>query len=88
MRKRALGDVKAHLSELVDAIEHRGARFLITRHGKPAAAMVPIQEVHRAGPETPAARRRSSVEVERFLESFGKASARDSAVAQLRRDRR
>ncbi|HEY4016456.1 MAG TPA: type II toxin-antitoxin system prevent-host-death family antitoxin [Polyangiaceae bacterium] len=34
---------KAHLSELVDAAEHHGKRILILRHGKPAAAIVPVE---------------------------------------------
>jgi len=87
MRKRALADVKTHLSELVDAVEHRGARFVITRHGKAAAALVPIDALQKPAAE-PASARRSRADVERFLASFGTATARDSAVAQLRRDRR
>jgi prevent-host-death family protein len=42
MRKTSLADAKAHLSELVDEAERRGKRILILRHGKPAAALVPI----------------------------------------------
>ena len=42
MRKTSLAEAKAHLSELVDEAEHRGKRILILRHGKPAAAIVPV----------------------------------------------
>lgn len=42
MRTTSLVSAKAHLSELVDAAEHRGRRILILRHGKPAAAIVPV----------------------------------------------
>ena len=35
MRQTPLAKAKAHLSELVDAAEHRGQRTLILRHGKP-----------------------------------------------------
>jgi prevent-host-death family protein len=42
MKKASLVHAKAHLSELVDAAEHRGQRVLILRHGKPAAAIVPV----------------------------------------------
>jgi prevent-host-death family protein len=42
MRKTSLADAKAHLSQLVDDAEQRRARILILRHGKPAAAIVPI----------------------------------------------
>ncbi len=47
VRQTPLAKAKAHLSELVDAAEHRGQRTLILRHGKPAAALVPV-EVARA----------------------------------------
>jgi len=43
MQKTSLVNAKAHLSELVDAAEHRGQRILILRHGKPAAAIVPVR---------------------------------------------
>jgi prevent-host-death family protein len=43
MRKTSLAEAKAHLSELVDEAEHRGRRILILRHGKPAAAIVPVE---------------------------------------------
>lgn len=42
MEKRSFADVKAHLSEVVDQAEHRGKKILILRHGKPAAAIVPV----------------------------------------------
>lgn len=42
MRTTSLVAAKAHLSELVDAAEHRGVRILILRRGKPAAAIVPV----------------------------------------------
>lgn len=42
MTKRSLADTKAHLSELVDEAEHHGKKIVILRHGKPAAAIVPI----------------------------------------------
>lgn len=42
MRTTSLVHAKAHLSSLVDEAEHRGRRILILRHGKPAAAIVPV----------------------------------------------
>lgn len=42
MRKASLVEAKTHLSELVDEAEHHGERTLILRHGKPAAAIVPV----------------------------------------------
>jgi prevent-host-death family protein len=42
MRRTSVADAKAHFSELVDLAEHKGQRVLILRHGKPAAALVPV----------------------------------------------
>ena len=42
MKKTSLAKAKARLSALVDAAEHRGVRIVILRHGKPAAALVPV----------------------------------------------
>jgi prevent-host-death family protein len=36
---------KTHLSELVDLAEHKRQPVLILRHGKPAAALVPVDLV-------------------------------------------
>jgi prevent-host-death family protein len=40
--KTSLAHAKAHLSELVDQAEHKNRRIVILRHGKPAAAIVPV----------------------------------------------
>jgi prevent-host-death family protein len=42
MERRSFADVKAHLSEVVDQAQHRGKKVVILRHGKPAAAIVPV----------------------------------------------
>ena len=42
MRQTSLAQAKAYLSELVDEAEHHGKRIMILRHGKPAAAIVPV----------------------------------------------
>jgi prevent-host-death family protein len=36
-------EAKTHLSELLDRVE-RGEKITITRHGKPAAMLVPVTE--------------------------------------------
>ena len=38
----SLAAAKARISELVDQAEHHGKRIIILRHGKPAAAIVPV----------------------------------------------
>ncbi len=42
MKETSLAHAKAHLSEIVDAAEHRGESTLIHRHGKPSAVIVPL----------------------------------------------
>ena len=37
-----LADAKAHLSALVTEAEEEGASFVITRHGRPVARIVPL----------------------------------------------
>jgi len=46
MRTTSLVDAKTHLSELVDLAEHKKQRIIICRHGKPAAAIVPVEVAH------------------------------------------
>ena len=45
MRRSSLVHAKAHLSELVDLAEHKRQPVLILRHGKPVAALVPVDWV-------------------------------------------
>jgi antitoxin YefM len=89
MRKTSLADAKAHLSELVDSAEHRHERILILRHGKPAAAIVPVDV---ATPKRAARRRMSDEEatqsIGRFIRELSKASSEPSAVEDLLAGRR
>jgi prevent-host-death family protein len=66
MQRTSLVSAKAHLSELVDAAEHRGQRILILRHGKPAAAIVPVKVAQRA----PKARLMTEVQAEALLDDL------------------
>jgi len=43
MKQASLAQAKAHISEIVDAAEHRGASTLIHRHGKPSAVVVLVE---------------------------------------------
>jgi prevent-host-death family protein len=65
MHRTSLVKAKAHLSELVDAAEHRGQRILILRHGKPAAAIVPV----RIAEESAKHRLMTEAEAEAFLDT-------------------
>ncbi len=90
MRKMSLAEAKAHISELVDQAEHRGKRTIILRHGKPAAAIVPVDV---ATPKQPPVRPvLSEDDVRRSVEAFiAEFSANDpdvSAVEDLRAGRR
>ena len=64
MERRSFADVKAHLSELVDQAEHRGKKVIILRHGKPAAAIVPVAVARkpRARPAMTAAEARQRLD--------------------------
>jgi prevent-host-death family protein len=67
MRKTSLADAKAHLSELVDEAEHRGKRIMILRHGKPAAAIVPVEV---AKPKPPKAKAMSTADAAALLDEL------------------
>ena len=87
MEKRSFADVKAHLSELVDQAEHRGKKVIILRHGKPAAAIVPVA----AATEAKKPRRVTPSEAERRLDELARELAGDagfSAVDALLQSRR
>lgn len=84
MRKTSFASAKARLSELVDEAEHKGARIVILRHGKPAAAIVPVSV---ALPSAKRARRRSKAEVEALYAALGQGDDQ-SAVDDLLTHRR
>ena len=85
MRRTSLVKAKAHLSELVDAAEHRGARIVILRHGKPAAAIVPVSVAQKA----PRRRWMTETEAAAFLDAIASSVPRAemSATEALGRDR-
>jgi prevent-host-death family protein len=87
MERRPFAEVKAHLSEVVDQAEHRGKKVIILRHGKPAAAIVPVSVARGSRSRRalgPAQARRRLDEL--ALELSGDAS--HSAVADLLQGRR
>lgn len=85
MRTATLATAKATLSALVSDAQHRGRRTVILRHGKPSAAIVPV-EVATGSTKRPKAL--SDADAKRLLAGFGKATRRRSAVADLLDSRR
>lgn len=85
MRKTSLAHAKAHLSELVDDVEHHGKRIVIQRHGKPAAALVPVEV---AMPKPKRARMKASDIVSLFSELAKYDDPHASAVDDLLQGRR
>ena len=87
VEKRSFADVKAHLSEVVDQAEHRGKKIIILRHGKAAAAVVPVAVARGARRRTAMTRE----EAESRLDELAREMAGDqsfSAVADLLEGRR
>jgi prevent-host-death family protein len=78
MRKTSLVHAKAHLSELVDAAEHRGQRVIILRHGRPAAAIVPVELAQRRSQR----RVMTQSEAEAFLDEVATAVPVSSMTAE------
>ena len=68
MRRTSLVHAKAHLSELVDEAEHKGRPVVILRHGKPAAAIVPVDAV--PGLKRVASRPMSPEEARSFMDQL------------------
>jgi prevent-host-death family protein len=90
VRKTSLAHAKAHLSAIVDAVEHRGKSVVILRHGKPAAVIVPVTAAipskrQRVRGESLKGAQRS---VRQFIEEFSSAEPATSAVDDLVRGRR
>ncbi len=88
MRRTSLVHAKAHLSELVDEAEHEKKPVIILRHGKPAAAIVPVDAV--PGLKRAATRPPMSAEEARELLDELAASAPESTMTieeALGRDR-
>jgi prevent-host-death family protein len=86
MTKRSLAHAKAHLSELVDQAEHHGKRIVILRHGKPAAAIVPVAV---AVPKRSGIKRMSVAEARAFFRTAAKlGDSGKSAVEDLLASRR
>ena len=86
MKRTSLAKAKAHLSALVDEAEHHRKRILILRHGKPAAAIVPVDVA--VGAHGKARARLSNAQIDELFALLGSGSQRASAVADLLAARR
>ena len=56
-RHVGVAEAKATFSALIEGVQHRSERYVIERHGKPAAALVSVEELERLGAEEQAKRR-------------------------------
>ena len=45
--KMGLAEARSNLSEIIESVQHRGDTYIVSRHGRPAAAIVPV-EVYEA----------------------------------------
>jgi prevent-host-death family protein len=82
MQAKSLAEAKAHLSALVDQAEHHNKRILILRHGKPAAAIVPVDVA------VSVRRCLSTAEIDEVFAGFGNVAPQVSAVEDLLAGRR
>ena len=81
LRRRAIGEAKAHFAECVREVE-AGGTILLTRHGRPVARLVP------AGGEPPLGcadevREPATLDVPRRERGFVSVEARRSALRRL-----
>jgi prevent-host-death family protein len=65
MKRVSVAHAKAHFSELI-AEARRGKRIVILRHGKPAAAVVPANEVEPSAPPVRMSRKREGLPLVTF----------------------
>ena len=82
MQATSLAKAKANLSVLVDQAEYHDKRILILRHGKPAAAIVPVDVA------VSAQRCLSTAEIDEVFAGFGNVAPQVSAVEDLLAGRR
>jgi prevent-host-death family protein len=85
MRRASVVYAKNHFSELVELAQHKNAKILICRHGKPAAALVPVHFI--ADETAPKRRRLSEAELAAFWEGFGEGDTDRCAVEELLKGR-
>lgn len=60
-RHIGVAEAKATFSAMIEGVQHRSERYVIERHGKPAAALVSLDELQRLGAREPAERRNNGL---------------------------
>lgn len=79
-------ELKAQASKILDEVREHGARYVITRRGRPVGMLLPIEEV---APSTAGTRADAWQELERLGEEIGRgwSSSRTSGeiLSELRR---
>ena len=53
-RHVGVAEAKGTFSAMIEGVQHRGERYVIERHGKPAAALVSLEELDRLESQRPA----------------------------------
>ncbi len=86
----ALRDVKNHLSEVVEQVEREHDRVVITRHGKPAAVVVSVEDLASLEETLEIAARSSLMQqihssLDELAAGQSEVLARDELLASLRR---
>lgn len=74
----ALRDVKNHLSEVVDQVEREHDRVVITKHGKPAAVVISVDDLTSLEETLEIAGRRRLME--QIRDSLGELAAGEAEV--------
>ena len=55
-RHVGVAEAKGTFSAMIEGVQHRGERYVIERHGKPAAALVSLEELDRLESQRPTPR--------------------------------
>ena len=55
-RHVGVAEAKGTFSAMIEGVQHRGERYVIERHGKPAAALVSLEELDRLESQRPSPR--------------------------------
>ena len=83
--------VKAHLSEIVGRVAYGRERLIVLRRGKPIAAIVSVEDLHKLEAMDAAGERSESVVVHPIMHAYGGWAHRtdvDELLAEIYADRK